>query len=693
MRPEILFPLFADTRHLPGVGPRIAKYIETLAGSRVGDLLRLLPTSVIDRRFTPKISDAPDGATCTIDVTVMSHRPASGPNRPDVVSCSDGSGVLELVFFHRKGDILGKQLPVGEKRTVSGRVEHCNGRIQMTHPDHVVMPEVAAALRQIEPVYPLTHGLTTGRLRRVITEALASLPVLPEWNDAPLLAREGWASWHDSLMTVHAPERPEDILSSAPARQRLAYDEFLANQLALAMIRREQQEPGGRVLCTAGILAASVERSLPFRLTGSQREALAEIRGDMRTGDRMLRLLQGDVGSGKTVVAFLAMLTAIEAGAQAVLMAPTAILARQHYATIAAFAAPAGLKCALLTGDNRGRTRTSLLAELAAGAIDIAIGTHALFQDDVAFSDLGLVIIDEQHRFGVHQRLALGTKGITPDMLVMTATPIPRSLTMTAYGDLDISRLTERPPGRQPVVTRALPVTRLDDVIEAVARARCDNARTYWICPLIEESENRDITALEARYRSLCTQFGDQVGLVHGRLTEAARDAAILEFRNGTTTILAATTVIEVGLDIPEASVMVIEHAERFGLAQLHQLRGRIGRGSTASTCLLLYQPPLGTAARTRLAIMRETEDGFRIAEEDLKLRGSGELLGTRQSGLPRFRIADPAVHGDLLDIAQRDARTILARDPDLVSERGAALRILLHLFEQNAAARFLKSG
>ena len=576
---------------------------------------------------------------------------------------------------------------------VSGTVEIFGREIQITHPDHIGTLEELERLQAVEPVYPLTAGLTLKVLGKAIRAALEQAPELDEWIDRAFLARHGWKPWHAALGEAHAPADAAALEPPSAARQRLAFDELLANQLALALVRANMRRVAGRGLEGDGRLRRKVTQALPFRLTGSQEKALDDIAADMAADTRMLRLLQGDVGSGKTVVAFLSMLNAVECGAQAVLMAPTDILARQHLAAIEPLAAAAGVTVALLTGREKGRQRKTLLDDLAGGAAALAVGTHALFQDDVAFHDLALAVIDEQHRFGVHQRLTLAAKGRAADVLVMTATPIPRTLMLTAYGDMDESRLLEKPAGRPPVDTRVMPLERLEDVIAAVARAAEGGAKVYWVCPLVEESEALDAAAAEERYGQLAQVFGERVGLLHGRLKGADKDAAMKAFTAGPVDILVCTTVVEVGMDVPAATVMVVEHAERFGLSQLHQLRGRIGRGTMASTCLLLYAAPLTETARGRLAIMRQTDDGFRIAEEDLRLRGAGELLGTRQSGFPEFRLADLAVHDELLATARDDARLIIAKDPDLAGPRGAALRVLLYLFERDAAVKYLGSG
>ena len=693
MRPEILFPLFKPLTAIAGIGPKLARMVGALAGPKIADLLWHLPSGIVDRRHSPLIAEARQGEIATLVVRVERHRKPHNPRLPYKVVVADDSGRMALVFFHAREDYLQKLLPVGETRVVSGRIELFEGEAQMAHPDHVGTREELDRIRAVEPVYPLSVGLSPKVLAKAIDAALGQAPELAEWIEPNYLARSGWRSWRDSLKAAHAPGSLTDLAPTAPPRMRLAYDELLANQLALALVRAAMRKVKGRAIAGDGRLRARAISALPFALTASQQTAVVEILADMAAESRMLRLLQGDVGSGKTVVALLAMLNAIEAGHQAAFMAPTEILARQHLATLAPLAEAAGVRVVLLTGRERGRAREDALSGLASGDIAIAIGTHALFQEEVAFADLGLAVIDEQHRFGVHQRLTLAAKGRAVDMLVMTATPIPRTLMLTAYGDMDVSRLNEKPAGRKPVDTRAVPTDRLHEVTGAVGRALGEGARVYWVCPLVEESEALDVAAAEERFRHLAGLFGARVGLVHGRLKGPDKDRAMADFAAGRIDVLVATTVIEVGVDVPEATVMVVEHAERFGLAQLHQLRGRIGRGIRASVCILLYATPLTETARARLSILRETDDGFRIAEEDLRLRGAGELLGTRQSGLPEFRIADLAAHGELLAAARDDAKLALLRDPELETPRGRALRILLYLFERDEGVRLLRSG
>jgi ATP-dependent DNA helicase RecG len=698
MRPPVLNPLFASLTSLSGVGPKLDKLYARLLdrdAPRVVDVLFHLPSGAIDRRARPKLRDAQPGQVVTVAVTIDKHRP-SPPHRSRVpyrILTHDDTGDLTLTYFNARKDYLEKLLPVGETRYVSGTAEFYDGTLQMVHPDRVVDEAGFAAFPLVEPVYPLTEGLALGNVRRALDSALGRLPDLPEWQDEAWVARERFPTFTGALRNLHRPVQPHDIAPDNPAWTRLAYDELLAGQLALALMRAHMRRQAGRGSASEGRLRARILKALPFALTHSQQKAVDDIVTDLARPQRMLRLLQGDVGSGKTVVALVAAAAVIEAGRQAAIMAPTEILARQHLATIAPLADAAGIRVAILTGRERGPARKEILDRLALGDIDLLIGTHALFQEDVVFHDLALAIIDEQHRFGVHQRLALTQKGETVDMLVLTATPIPRTLVLTFFGDMDISELREKPPGRQPIDTRAIPLSRLEEVEDAVGRGLLEGKRAYWVCPLVDESEKSDLAAAQARFEELRKKFGEQVDLVHGRMKGTEKDAAMERFAAGETQLLIATTVIEVGVDVPEATIIVIEHAERFGLAQLHQLRGRIGRGSGASTCLLLYKAPLGETAKARLAILRQTEDGFRIAEEDLRLRGEGDVLGTRQSGFPGFQIAQPEVHGKYLGAARDDAALILSRDATLSTARGHALRQLLYLFGKDEAIRLIRAG
>jgi len=698
MRPSALDPLFAPAEALPGIGPKNAKLFDRLLdkpqGSRVVDVLFHLPQATVDRRARPKIRDAAPGAIVTIEARVTEHRePHARSRAPFKVLVEDDTGDVELVFFLANHEWVRSRLPIGATRWISGKLELWDGRRQMVHPDRVMTADELERLPSVEPVYGLTEGLYQRTVARAVEGALRRLPQLPEWIGDKTLGDLKLPSFGEALGAMHRPGTPADIDPAGPAATRLAYDELLANQLALLLVRARMRVIPGRGHHAEGALAERLEAALPFSLTRSQRRAIDEIRADLRAEKRMLRLLQGDVGSGKTVVALLAMAEVVEAGRQAAMMAPTEILARQHYERIAPLAAGAGLRVALLTGRDKASVRRASLAALAEGTIDIAVGTHVLFQEGVAFADLGLAVVDEQHRFGVRQRLALASKGAAVDLLVMTATPIPRSLVLAYFGDMDVSALREKPPGRKPIDTRVLPIERLDEVVARLSQALASGARAYWICPLVEESETLDVAAAEERAEALGVIFGDAVGLAHGKMAGPERDSAMERFQRGITTILVATTVVEVGVDVPEATIMIVEHAERFGLAQLHQLRGRVGRGAGRSACLLLYKGPLGESARARLETLRETEDGFRIAEEDLKLRGEGDVLGARQAGAPGFRFARLDVHGGLLARAREEAEAALKRDERLKGDANRGLRLLLYLFERDEAARLIEAG
>ncbi len=692
MRPSILFPLFADISTLRGVGPKMAERYTKLCGPHVVDLLWHLPSGVNDRSYSPKLKYADKDRIATLTLKIVEHAPPKKRSLPYRIIGEDDTDQITITYFNTKGDYLSNLYQIDRPVVVSGVLERFRGGWTMNHPDYVVPVSRAQEIPKLETVYPLTEGLSSKLVRKTVENVLAKLPDLPEWLDPHLLKRENWPTWQKAVNAAHDGKTLQD--ENTLPRRRLAYDELLADQLALAVIRRHHREAAGRVVKGTGELQSKLEQTLPFELTEGQQQALKEIREDMAAPKRMLRLLQGDVGSGKTVVALMAMLQALESGLQTALMVPTEILARQHVERLNGFLHPLGLQAYLLVGKTRSKVRRATLEGLADGTIKIAVGTHALFQEDVKFKALGLAVVDEQHRFGVQQRLQLADKGKGVDILVMTATPIPRTLTLTAFGDMDVSRLMDKPAGRQPIATRPINMTRLDEAIEGVKRQIAKNAQVYWICPLVEESEKSDLAAATARAEMLAEKLGLQnIGLVHGRMASDEKERVMATFAAGEIKVLVATTVIEVGVDVPNASLMIVEHAERFGLAQLHQLRGRVGRGQAKSTCLLMYQNPLGETAKARLQMLRETEDGFRIAEEDLRLRGPGEVLGKRQSGLPAFKLADLSCDYDLLNMANNDAKLILNQDPGLQSERGKALKILLYLFKKDAAVRLFRSG
>jgi len=704
MRPPLLNPLFAPVTSLAGVGPKQDKLFRYLLDRsetpRLVDLLLHLPTNVIDRRARPTVREAMEliGQVVTLEVTIDRHRPAPpGRSRaPYLVYASDETGDVILTFFRAKKDYIEKLLPVGETRFVSGTAQIFDGTLQIVHPDRVVDAEGLAKLPQIDTVYPLTEGLAIGAIRRAMTQALAKLPGLPEWISPEVLRRCSFPPVAEALHRVHEPRELTDILPQNPFWSRLAFDELLAGQLALALVRAQLRRPAGERNAGDGHLRHKIIDALPYALTPSQQQAAKAIADDLNQPLRMLRLLQGDVGSGKTVVALLAAAAVAETGKQAALMAPTEILARQHIKTIAPLAERAGMQVAILTGREKGKERREIVEKLANGEIDLLVGTHALIQDDVVFKALALAIVDEQHRFGVRERLALTEKGDAVDVLVLSATPIPRTLVLTYFGDMDISELREKPAGRQPIDTRAVPKSRIGEIVDGLTRALDAGKRAYWICPLVEETDSEDhahLTNATKRFETLQRRFGERVGLVHGQMKGAEKDRVMAQFAAGEIQLLVATTVVEVGVDVPQATIMVIENAERFGLAQLHQLRGRIGRGSEASTCLLLYHEPLGEMSAARLKVIRETTDGFRIAEEDLRLRGEGEVLGTRQSGLPGYRIARPEVHAQLIAQARDEAVRIMQDNPKLKGERGDALRCLLNLYERDEAIPLIGAG
>ncbi|WP_421907627.1 ATP-dependent DNA helicase RecG [Mameliella sp.] len=693
-RPEPLWPLFADLTGLDGIGPKSAQALEAAGIETPRDLLFTLPYSGIDRHLKDSVIAAELPGVATVEAMIGNHRPSARRGGAYRVEADDARTRFQVVFFHGGGEYIKRLLPTGQRRIVSGRVELFDGVPQMVHPEHMLRPEEADQLPGYEPVYPLTGNITQKLMTRAMTDALTRLPDLPEWIDTVQKSSEGWPDWDAALRAAHAPEGQQDLSPMAPARARLAYDELMAHQLTLALARAKRRRAPGIVSQGTGRLRDRVLAALPYSPTGAQTLAIREIAEDMAKPLRMNRLLQGDVGAGKTLVAFMALLTAVEAGGQGVMMAPTEILARQHLEGLQPLAESAGVVLELLTGRDKGAERKAKLAALAQGDIQILVGTHAVFQADVEFADLRLAIIDEQHRFGVRQRMELGKKGVGADVLVMTATPIPRSLALAQYGDMDVSVLDEKPPGRKPVKTALVSNERMDEVVDHLRRAIADGRQAYWVCPLVEESESSDLVAAEARFQHLRAALGEGVvGLVHGQLPPAEKDAAMARFVAGETAVLVATTVIEVGVNVPNASIMVIERAESFGLAQLHQLRGRVGRGEAASTCLLMYQPPLSETGMKRLTTLRETEDGFRIAEVDLEMRGAGDVIGVAQSGLPRFRIADLERQAALMSVAQSDARRLLAEDPDLTGPRGQAARLLLWLMRQDEAIRLIGVG
>jgi ATP-dependent DNA helicase RecG len=686
MRPDILNPLFAEVQSLKGVGAGLSKPLGRLGLERIKDLIYHFPVNWIYRKIVPVIDLADIGQNIIVRLVIGQHNSGGSVRAPTRIMGIDADGqYVSLTFFGRNGGWARKQLPIGEERIISGKLEQYGDQLQIVHPDHIAPISGGTAPAPSEPVYPLSEGLTNGRLSQLVAQGLERLPDLDEWIEPSLLADKKWPGWRDAMVEVHRKD-------SASARDRLAYDELLANQLAMRLVRASLDQRRGKSVAGDGRLVLQLR--LPFDLTGAQKRVISEIEGDLVQSRPMLRLLQGDVGAGKTMVAIHALLRAVEAGHQGALLAPTEILARQHYSNLQASLSAMGVNVAILTGRDKGRVRESVLMGLADGSIDILVGTHAIFQEAVTYRSLALAIIDEQHRFGVSQRLMLSKKGRgVPHLLVMTATPIPRSLALACYGDMDVSHLDEMPPGRTPVETRVLAQQRLPELIDGVARHLDSGKQAFWVCPLVEESENSDLAAAEQRAADLRLRFGDKVAVIHGRMRGPEKDAVMEDFVAGKTRLLVATTVIEVGVDVPNASLMIVEAADRFGLAQLHQLRGRVGRGTEKSVCILVRSDQIGETARARLALMRESNDGFRIAEEDLKLRGAGELLGTRQSGESPFRVATNEQVRELIGAAAADARLLLDRDGGLSGARGQAARVALYLFERDAGVATLRSG
>ena len=687
---------------MSGALQRLLPVSQIVSGAQapiIRDLLFHLPVGMLDRRFTCPLAQAPDGVIATFVVRVESHLPPPAGKRkygkkPYKVICSNETGEITLVFFNPREDYLQQALPVGQVRVISGRTEKFDYRLQMTHPDIISTVDKLPDVRKPEAVYPLTAGITSRRIARLVAVALEKTPALPEWIAAEMLISRNWPSWKQSLFSAHNPQMGEDLQPVSPARMRLAYDEMLANQLHLALLRRKRQQQAGEIIAGTGVLEKILLDELPYSLTNGQVAVLKDIADDLESGSRMGRLVQGDVGSGKTIVALLAMLRAVEQGLQCAIMVPTGIIAAQHFEVISRLTQNLNISVSLLTGRAKGKERKQILDDLASGKTNIILGTHALFQEQVEFANLALAVIDEQHRFGVNQRMALSAKGTAPHVLHLTATPIPRSLTMTLYGDMECSLLREKPAGRQAVTTRVIPLSRYDDIMDRLQAALLRGEKAYWICPLIEDNSyitplsggegmnaENDIAAAKSRYSEFKSRFGNMVGLVHGQMKADERDQVMQDFAAGRIRLLVATTVVEVGVDIRDATIIVIEKAERFGLSQLHQLRGRVGRGDKPSSCVLLCSDKLGEVSRSRLSILRETEDGFRIAEADLAIRGGGDLLGTRQSGLPRFIFTDLFEHQELLEQARTDIIRFLETGQPMKTERGKALELLLQLF------------
>ena len=694
MRPSELFHLFGDLNNLSGIGPKTIINLKNLSIEKPRDFLFNLPFSVLDRLPVSSIRGVPASKIVTVEVLVKAHKIGRSRASAHRVTVQDTEVSFQLVFFNARKEYLENLLPVGERRIISGKLEFYDNIPQIVHPHHVKKINEEKAIVRFEPVYSLTSGVSQKLMFGTINGLLEKLPKLGEWIDHELLKIKGWPSWQDALKSAHCPVSADGASNTNPARLRLAFDELFSHQLSLSIARNKIKRSKGRANISTGIFQTKVLNNLPFKFTEDQKLSIRDILDDLKKPERMNRLLQGDVGSGKTIVAFIGLIAAVEAGGQGAIMAPTEILARQHFETLLPLAEKAGISLSLLTGRDKGNSRRSKLADIKEGRTNVIIGTHALFQADVVFQDLRFAVVDEQHRFGVNQRLELGKKGSVVDLLIMTATPIPRSLALAQYGDMDISIIKQKPPGRKPINTALISDVRIDEVVDKLKKSIAKGAQAYWVCPLIEESEVLHYTAAERRFEQLRAKLGEGVvELVHGKMSSETKDKIMDRFVSGNTKLLVATTVIEVGVNVPSANIMVVENAEKFGLAQLHQLRGRVGRGSNQSTCLLLYKEPLNISSRKRLSILRETEDGFKISEVDLNLRGSGDAIGTAQSGLPRFRMANIDIIEMLMETAHQQARYLLAKDPNLETPQGKAARNLLWLMDQDKSIQLITVG
>lgn len=667
----------------------------------VKDLLFHLPNTVHSRRFFESIQDLKtfysDAANLSVKAgfigEVVVHETARVNHIPTRVIVKDASGGMEVVFFHIKPSYLLTKLPVGRRFAFGGSINTYLGRIHMVQPEVILDPIQKSQLEGNDRIYGLTKGLSQNFFRKVMPVILDAIPNVPEWDEHTTQENQ-WPSWSDAIKSLHTANSDMDLIPSTPARLRLAYDELLAHQLSMILVKNAYHRAAGIPKTAEGTLVKKAMDLIPFQLTNAQIMALNQTLDDLKSGHQMHRLIQGDVGSGKTIVALLAMLQTVESGFQATLLAPTDILARQHFASIKPLCEKLGIEIRLFTGRDKTKERRINNDDLQSGAIHIAVGTHALIQETIQFKHLGLAVIDEQHKFGVAQRAALSEKGNFIDTLFMSATPIPRTILLARYGDLDVSIIDEKPPGRKDIKTLVMPSAKEAELIASLDRSINTGNQIYWVCPLIEESDVLNLTASEDRFKQLCDALPHRrIGMVHGRMKGSDKDAVMMEFKQGNWDILVATTVIEVGVDVPRATIMVIEHAERFGLAQLHQLRGRIGRNDQESTCILLYAPNPTNIAQARLTIMRETNDGFKIAEEDLKLRGGGEIASTRQSGFPDYIFADPMQHKNLMETAYSSATELLKKNPDLLGNKGDAIRLLLKLYNRDDTLRYVRSG
>ncbi len=694
MRSNKINPLFSPILSLSGIGPKLDVLFQRLVGPRLVHLLWHLPYNIIKRKFINNIIEAEINSLITFKVDVIKHKPSYFSSKaPYKISCLCGDTPVTLVFFYARQPYIKTVLPEGESRFISGKLEYFKNTYQITHPSHIVEIDKLNTLKNIEPVYSLTAGLTHNIYIKTIDKILQKIPDLEEWIDEKIINKYFFNDWKNSLLKSHQPTSKDDLMESNIYRKRLAYDELLAHQLAIAIIRNYNQKTKGIKFNQNLNLVFKCINNLPFKLTQSQKKAWKEIFEDLTSPHQMIRLLQGDTGSGKTVIALLSLIHAIDSSYQGVLMAPTSILAQQHFNNLSTILKPLNINILLLTGKDTGNSRLEKLSLIKTGEAQIIIGTHALIQDDVSYHSIGLVVCDESHRFGVFQRLSLTNKGKKPNVLTMSGTPIPRTLALAAYGNIDQSRLTEKPEGRIPINTKSIPISKVNDLINRLTNKIETNEKIYWVCSLVEESEELDLQAATKRFESLNRKFKGKVLLIHGQLKEKEKENVMKKFQNEDYSILVATTVIEVGVDVPLATTMIIENAERFGLSSLHQIRGRIGRNNMPANCILLFKENIGELAKKRIAKMKETNDGFEIAEHDSLLRGEGDRIGKKQSGQPSFLIADLAFDKELLEDARKTVEFISNNDPKLENENGLRLRNLLHLFEKDVAIKTLLAG
>ena len=693
MRPEKIKSIYSSISELPGVGPKIENLFNRMGIFRNLHFLWHIPYNVIKRQKHLNIHEAEINSLVTLKIKVLRHKPSRFKRQPYKINCICGETPIDIVYFYARHPVMRATLPVGKEKYVSGKLEYFRNNFQITHPSHIIDAEQIKSLKDIEPVYSLTSGLSQRIVLKYLDKILNSLPKFDEWIEKKILKKYSFENWNKSINSIHNPKNSEDLINNNIFRRRLAYDELLAHQLAISIIRNSNQKKLGIFFNKKSNLTENFIKKLPFELTKSQNKAWDEIKEDLMSRDQMVRLLQGDVGSGKTIIALLSMLLAVESGYQASIMVPTSILANQHFQNISELLKHSSIKIILLTGKDKGKNRLEKIKIIENGEANIIIGTHALIQDDINFKSIGIVVVDEQHRFGVFQRMAFTYKGVRPSVLVMSATPIPRTLSLAAYGDMDETRITEKPIGRLPIITTSLKFINEFKLIKRLKEKIKTGEKTYWICPLVEESEELDLKAATTRYNNLNKIFKKQVLLVHGRLHEKEKEEIMEKFKNENYKILVATTVIEVGIDIKDATTIIIEHAERFGLAQLHQLRGRVGRNNLQSYCILLHKDSIGDNAKRRINKMKATNDGFEIAEEDLNIRGPGEILGKKQSGIPSFKLADLTYDADLLKDAREAATEIINTNPKLNNNHGNNLKELLYLFERDVAIKTLQAG